>query len=154
MTTIPCQGRFWQSLYAERGFVHVPASGSHGGVIATGGVRRDATLSLAALRLLAVREADGTLSADRTQALRRYVLGLALVALTAPQSAHLRQGCNLVPDTDNPREFKPVRADGKREDVTVSHEKDALPFAEAAAAAFKVGKGGTYQFDKKLAEQE
>src|SRR5712671_5926399 len=57
--------------YAERGFIHVPASGSHGGVMASGGVRRDATLSLAALRLLAVRDADGTLSADRTLALRR-----------------------------------------------------------------------------------
>src|ERR1700691_5761807 len=43
-----------KGAYAERGFVHVPATGSHGGVIATGGVRRDAILSLAALRLLAV----------------------------------------------------------------------------------------------------
>src|SRR5271168_4475620 len=43
-----------KDAYAERGFVHVPATGSHGGVIATGGVRRDAILSLAALRLLSV----------------------------------------------------------------------------------------------------
>src|SRR5438552_16693154 len=43
-----------QKAYAERGFVHVPATGSHGGVIAAGGVRRDATFSLAALRLLSV----------------------------------------------------------------------------------------------------
>lgn len=38
--------------YAQRGFVHVPASAAHGGVIATGGIRRDAILSLAALRSL------------------------------------------------------------------------------------------------------
>ncbi len=139
--------------YAERGFIHVPASGSHGGVIAEGGVRRDATLSLAALRLLAVREADGTLSTDRTQALRRYVLGLALVALTAPQSAYLRQGCNLVPDTDRPGEFTLVRADGRRDKMDLSHP-DALAFAQAAARAFRIGEDRTVEFSPTLARQD
>jgi CRISPR-associated protein Csb1 len=41
-----------KDAYSERGFGHVPASATHGGVIAKGGIRRDATLSLAALRLL------------------------------------------------------------------------------------------------------
>ncbi len=139
--------------YAERGFVHVPASGAHGGVIATGGVRRDAILSLAALRLLAVREANGTLSTDRTLALRRYILGLALVALTAPQSSYLRQGCNLVPDVDKPREFKLVQSDGRREELTLTHAA-ALGYAKAVAEAFGVGKSQTVEFDKKLAEKD
>src|SRR5207253_1939918 len=39
-----------KSPLAQRGFVHNPASGAHGGVIAQGGIRRDATLGLAALR--------------------------------------------------------------------------------------------------------
>lgn len=142
-----------EKAYAERGFIHVPATGSHGGVIAAGGVRRDATLSLAALRLLAVREADGTLSTDRTGALRRYVLGLALVALTAPQSAYLRQGCNLVPDIDKPREFTLVRADGRRESMDLSH-KDALEFAQAAATAFGIGEDRPTEFDPKRAERD
>ncbi len=142
-----------RDAYAERGFVHVPASGSHGGVIATGGVRRDATLSLAALRLLAVRDANGKVSEDDTRKLRRYVLGLALTALTAPQSAYLRQGCNLVPDPDRPREFKLVHADGRREDVALSHD-DARAFAKAAAQAFGVGEGRTVEFDKGLAERD
>jgi CRISPR-associated protein Csb1 len=64
-----------KDAYAERGFIHVPAAWSHGGVIADGGVRRDATLGLAALRLL--RAGD---DAAKTLALRRYALGLALVA--------------------------------------------------------------------------
>lgn len=38
--------------YSERGFVHVPATASHGGVIAKGGIRRDATLALTALKLI------------------------------------------------------------------------------------------------------
>lgn len=138
--------------YAERGFIHVPASGSHGGVIAEK-VRRDATLSLAALRLLAVREANGTMNTDRTKELRRYILGLALVALTAPQSAYLRQGCNLVPDIDQPRESTLVHGDGKREKFEVSHA-DTVEFAKAAAKAFKVGAGETVDFDPKLAKQD
>src|SRR5271155_1897066 len=80
-----------KDAYAERGFVHVPATGSHGGVIATGEIRRDATLSLAALRLLAVGN-----DVTKTLALRRYILGLALVAFASNASTYLRQGCNLV----------------------------------------------------------
>jgi CRISPR-associated protein Csb1 len=142
-----------RDAYAERGFIHVPASGSHGGVIAEGGVRRDATLSLAALRLLSVRETNGTMSTDRTRSLRRYILGLSLVALTAPQSAYLRQGCNLVPETDKPREFTLVHADGRRESMDLSHP-DALAFAKSAAKAFKIGEDRSVDFDKKLAERD
>ncbi|AMV26063.1 CRISPR-associated protein [Gemmata sp. SH-PL17] len=138
--------------YAERGFVHVPASGSHGGVIAEK-VRRDATLSIAALRLLAVREAGSVMAMDRTRDLRRYILGLALVALTAPQSSYLRQGCNLVPDTDSPREFTLVHADGRREKFDLRHP-DAITYAQAAAKAFKVADGLTVEFNKSMAKQD
>jgi CRISPR-associated protein Csb1 len=136
--------------YAERGFVHVPASASHGGVIADGGIRRDATLGLAALRLLAVRVA-GAVCAERTRALRRYILGLSLTALTAPQSTYLRQGCNLVLDIDKPRDFKLVHGDGRRLDLTVTHS-DALAYAEVVAAGFGVGQSLTVAFDRKLAD--
>ncbi len=104
--------------YAERGFIHVPASGTHGGVIATGGIRRDATLSLAALRLLA---ADS--SQEKTKALQRYILGLALTAFTYHPCGYLRQGCNLVADPDKPRLFEEVYGDGRRKPATVTHEE-------------------------------
>jgi CRISPR-associated protein Csb1 len=133
--------------YAERGFVHVPATGSHGGVIATGGVRRDATLSLAALRLLAVGN-----DAAKTLALRRYILGLSLVAFTSNASTYLRQGCNLVP-SETPREFKLVHSDGKR-DVQNLKTADALKYATAAAKAFGVGVSKEVTFDTKLAKQD
>ena len=122
-----------KDAYSERGFIHVPASGSHGGVIATGEIRRDATLSLAALRLLAVHD-----DKQKTLALRRYILGLSLVAFISTPSSYLRQGCNLVPDYDKPREVKLVHADGKRKDANVT-DSDALLFATAAAKAFGVG---------------
>ena len=131
--------------FAQRGFVHVPATGSHGGVIATGGIRRDAMLSLAALRLLSGLDEESTLL------LRRYVLGLSLVAFTATASTYLRQGCNLVPNVDKPREYEIVHSDGTKEPSTLSHA-DALAFAKASARAFGVEKGQSVEFDKDLAK--
>ena len=136
-----------KDAYAERGFVHVPATGSHGGVIAVGGVRRDATFSLAALRLLAV----GSDSA-KTLALRRYILGLSLVAFTSNAATYLRQGCNLVP-SEKPREFKLVHSDGTREPQTLKLA-DVLKYATAAAKAFGVGEGREVKFDPKLAQMD
>jgi CRISPR-associated protein Csb1 len=132
-----------KSPLAQRGFVHVPASGSHGGVTARE-VRRDATLSLAALRLL-----NG--KGDDERKLQRYILGLSLVALTAPGATFLRAGCDLVPDVDRPREFTLVGSDGKRDNLNLTHG-DALTFAAAAAEAFGVGEGKTVPFEKNLAK--
>ena len=134
-----------KDAYAERGFVHVPATGSHGGVIATGEIRRDATLSLAALRLLAVGS-----DKEKTLALRRYILSLSLVAFMSNASTYLRQGCNLVPSEKKERQFKLVHSDGKREVQTITLA-DALKYATAAAKAFVVEKGKEVAFDTKLA---
>jgi CRISPR-associated protein Csb1 len=133
-----------KDAYAERGFVHVPATGSHGGVIATGEIRRDATLSLAALRLLAVGS-----DTAKTLMLRRYILGLSLVAFTSNASTYLRQGCNLVP-SEKPRVFNLVHSDGKREAQKLTLA-DALKYATAAAKAFGVAEGKVVAFDPKLA---
>jgi CRISPR-associated protein Csb1 len=139
-----------KDAYAERGFIHVPATGSHGGVIAKGrdGIRRDVTFSLAALRLLAAGD-----DAIQTLALRRYVLGLALVALTAPPQTYLRQGCNLVPDVDRPKSITQVNADGTRSDAKITHP-DAIAYAKAAAKAFGVGESQTVKFDPDLAKKD
>jgi CRISPR-associated protein Csb1 len=117
---------------AQRGYKHNPASAAHGGVIAHGEIRRDV---------------------DQTLALRRYILGLALVALTAPADTYLRQGCNLVPDVTKARMVRLVRAEGKREDLTLSHE-ESVAFATLAAQAFGVGESLTVQFDPALAKQD
>jgi CRISPR-associated protein Csb1 len=136
--------------FAQRGFTHVPASGTHGGVIAEGGVRRDATLGLAALRQLFVGSDE-----ERTLALRRYVLGLALVALTRPVSAYLRQGCLLVRDPDRAKEceFGEVYPSGKRSAAKITDD-DAIAFAKQAASAFGVGENRTVDFDKARAKNE
>jgi CRISPR-associated protein Csb1 len=137
-----------KSPVAQRGFVHNPASGSHGGVIAEGGIRRDATLGLAALRQLHVG-AD----VEKTLVLHRYILGLSLVAFTAPMESYLRQGCTLVLDPDQPREFFEVYPDGRREHCSVTHEL-ALQFATEVAKAFIVGDSRSVPFEKERAKRD
>jgi CRISPR-associated protein Csb1 len=136
--------------YAERGFVHVPASASHGGVIAKGGIRREATLSLAALRLLFA----GT-DSERTKTLRRYLLGIAVTAFTSNVSGYLRQGCNLVLDLSKsePRRIEEVSPTGRRQPFTLSHE-EALGYAREAAKAFGVGESRAVDFDKERAKRD
>lgn len=137
-----------KDAYAERGFIHVPATGSHGGVIAKGGIRRDVTFSVAALRLLAAGD-----DAKQTLALRRYVLGLSFVAITAPAQTYLRQGCNLVPDVDTPRKITLVNADGKRSEFKLSHDQ-AIGFAQLAAKDFGIGESQTVEFNSNLAKKD
>lgn len=137
-----------KDAYAERGFVHVPATASHGGVIATGGIRRDATLGLAALRLLRVGKDE-----QKTLVLRRYILGLALAAFTHTPSGYLRQGCLLVLDPDKSREFVEVYPNGDRKPVKVTHE-DTLKYATTTAKAFGVGESQTVPFDKERAKKD
>lgn len=131
------------AAYSERGFRHVPASSTHGGVIARGDIRREVTLQLAALRLL-----RGT-TADETRQLRSYLLGLALVAFTKPAVGFLRQGCNLVLDGDRKPESRVVFPDGRRELTTLTHDA-AVTFAKQAAGGFGVGESQTVKFDAKL----
>jgi len=134
---------------AQRGFVHNPASGSHGGVIAKGGIRRDASLSLAALQLLKA----GTDNDGKTLVLRRYIFGIALVALTANNASYLRQGCQLVIDPEKPAEFVAVYRDGRREPSDISHT-DALKFAKVAAEDFGVGDDQTVDFQNQKAKTD
>ena len=133
-----------------RGFVNALASGTHGGVIANGGIRRDATLGLAAVRLLFAGKDE-----DKTLALRRYILGLALVAFTHNPSGYLRQGCLLVrnPKKAKDNEFVEVLLTGERNPVTIAHEH-AVEFATEAAKRFGVGENKAVDFDKERAKKD
>lgn len=137
-----------KDAYAERGFVHVPASGTPGGVTATGGIRRDSALHLAALRLLAAGKDEA-----KTLKLRRYILGLALTAFTYSPSGYLRQGCNLVLDPGKPRDFVEVYGDGRRLPANVTHA-EALEYARASASDFGVGENRSVEFDKERAKRD
>ncbi len=145
----PAELKLTEKSYGERGFSHVPATGTHGGVIADGGIRREIIFSLGALRNSCTAGPDTA----KTQALQRYILGLSLVALTAPLPTYLRQGCDLVQDPDKPREFVLVHGDGRRDPATLTHDA-ALAFAREAAAKFGVGEDRSVAFDKDLARKD
>jgi CRISPR-associated protein Csb1 len=130
------------------GFTHVPATASHGGVIAKGGIRRDATLALTALNLISAGS-----DKDATLKLRRYILGLALVAFTRLPAGYLRQGTILVSDPDKPRKTDEVYPTGERKACTVTHEA-ALEYAKEAAKAFGVGANREEPFDTELAKKD
>ncbi len=134
-----------KSPQAQRGYVHVPAIDAPGGIIARGGILRTVTVNLVALRQLDGRE-NGS-------ALRRYVLGLALVAAAEPPDAFLRQGCLLTPDPEQPSQWTLVARDGSRTAVTLTPEI-ARTQAERAAAAFGVGESRRIPFSKDRAKRD
>ena len=133
-----------ESPLAQRGFVHVPATGAHGGVVARGTIERTITVNLVALRKL-----DG----ENAQSLRRYILGLALVAATEPLDGFLRQGCLLVPDEKTPAEWVAVARDGVRTSIGLSAAV-TIDYAEAAADKFGVGQNRPVAFKKERAQAD
>jgi len=125
------------------GFRHAPAPGTLGGVIVHKETRREVVLSLVGLRALGPPGEDGA-------PVRRYILGLALVAMTYERPFALRQGCLLVRDADRKPswEWETVAHTGKRDTLTPDHGA-ALKFAQEEAARFGVGEGKSIEFDRK-----
>jgi CRISPR-associated protein Csb1 len=133
-----------ESPLAQRGFVHVPAAGTHGGIVARGPIQRDVTVNLVALRRL---------KGENTPALRRYILGLTLVAATARLDGFLRAGCLLTLDPGAPEEWALVHRDGRRKAIALD-EATALGYAKARAAAFGKGDDRPVVFDAALAKED
>jgi CRISPR-associated protein Csb1 len=133
-----------ESPLAQRGFVHVPATGALGGVVARGPVERDVTVNLVALRRL---------TGDNAQVLRRYILGLSLVAAIEPMDAFLRQGCLLVADQRIPSKWTLVGRKGSREPISLT-DAAAQDYAFSAATAFSVGESRIIAFDKARAKKD
>lgn len=131
-----------ESPLAQRGFVHVPATAAHGGVVARGPIERDVTVNLLALRRL-----RGT----QDEELRRYVLGLSLLAAIEPMDAFLRQGCLLVPDVARAPAWTLVERTGERKPVLLD-QGPVIAYSEKAATVFGVGESKTVVFDKALAK--
>jgi CRISPR-associated protein Csb1 len=134
-----------KSPLAQRGFVHVPAVDTHGGVVAHGPIYRDVTLNLVALRQLG--------SPTNGAELRRYILGLALVAATEPQDGFLRQGCLLTPAPNIGATWTLVARTGQRQDVAID-SSSALTYAKSSAMAFGVGNDRQIKFSTENAKAD
>lgn len=134
---------------AELGLAHVPSVRTMGGVQVLGDIRRDALLNLTMLRRL--RSESG--NEDDNAKLRRYILGLALVSITAPMDPHLREGCMLVKSREKEETWNIVKYDGERTLFSLSHE-DALDYASLCAKEFKVeNEQQIYEFRADLARK-
>jgi len=139
--------RFSQRL-SQEGFLDSPATFRPGGVLVRGDIRRDIALNLVVIRALAAGDGpDGA----QTLALRRYILGLALVAITAPIDTNLREGCLLVIDAKRRPFFELVSYDGTRRKFELDHAT-ALAFAQRAADAFGVGQDREVAFEQDAAQ--
>lgn len=134
-----------KSPLAKRGFVHVPAGEALGGVVCRQAIERHITINLIALRRLE--------SKDDTEALRKYLLGLCLVAATAPFDGFLRQGCLLVPDPSGDADWAAIERDGRRRSIMLT-EDIAAAYAKRTADGFGVGKSRAVEFRKELAKAD
>ncbi len=134
-----------KSPLAKRGFVAVPATGAHGGVVARGPITREMTINLVAMRRLR--------GGDATEALRRYILGLCLVVGAEPMDGFLRAGCLLVPRAAKVASWVEVARSGERKEIALDATA-ARSFASDAANQFGVGADRVVKFDPKLAKED
>jgi CRISPR-associated protein Csb1 len=134
-----------KSPLAQRGYVAVPATNQHGGVVARGPIVRDVTINLVALRRLE--------AGKKTGELRRYILGLCLVAATEPLDGFLRQGCLLTPKADEPAQWQEVARTGERTPIGLDSGV-ALKLAQKAAKDFGVGANRADKFGADLARTD
>lgn len=109
---------------SQEGFKYSLATGTHGGVLVRGDIRQEAIINLVALR---------TMTEDMT--LKRYLLGLSLVALSYrdQQCFNLREGCLLraASQGDHDGIWKSINFSGAENAETISHNI-ALTYAQAA----------------------
>lgn len=133
-----------ENQLANRGFLHVPSVGDHGGIYVRGTIERHVTINLVALRRLLGKD---------TAALQQYILGISLTAATIPCDPFLRQGCLLVPDFDHAdaTAWSLIQRNGSREDIMLAHDT-ALSYASHTAQAYGVGDHREVVFNKKLAQ--
>lgn len=137
-----------KSPLAKRGFVHVPSGAAPGGVVCRGPIERHVTINLLALRRL------NASTEEEAKKLREYLLGLALVAATAPLDGFLRQGCLLVADDQEAGQWKAVYPDGKRETLVLTHETAKDYATNAADSLGQRAAARTVSFSKDLAVQD
>lgn len=126
-----------KSPLAKKGYVAVPSTGAHGGIIARGPIQRDVTINLVALRRLWAK--------DKRDALQLYVLGLCLVAATEPLDGFLRQGCLLVPKPDQATSWEEVARTGARTRIALTND-GARRLAAEWAKSFGVAAPRTVKF--------
>jgi CRISPR-associated protein Csb1 len=117
---------------SAQGLQDAPAVGTHGGVRVFGTITRRTQINLVGLRALAATDEQGETNEGETMKLRRYLLGLALVAARCQTSYNLREGCLLARVSEK---AEAVYSDGRRTDFEWEL-KTVWEYAQAAAQEF------------------
>jgi CRISPR-associated protein Csb1 len=142
---------------SKLGLRAAPAVNTHGGIRVYGQITRRTQINLVNLRSLAVvnRIQNGkTLEIDRegTLKLRRYILGLAMVAARCQSNYALREGCLLVGKREP--EAHLVYSDCKSQDL-VWDRRHVFAYAQKAAREFGIDPSPrSFEFDGKRARTE
>ena len=128
---------------SQEGFKYSLATGTHGGVLVAGDIRQEAVINLVALR---------TLTDDLN--LKRYLLGLALVALSYrdQQCFNLREGCLLRGELGGLRwqvEVRELQRHGCA--ATIDHDI-AVAYAQSTVRAMTIETPEPDTFDTATAE--
>jgi CRISPR-associated protein Csb1 len=121
-----------------------------GGVLVQGSIERDVTINLVALRRL-----EGK-NDNETQAIRHYLLSLALVAATADFDLYLREGCHLRLSEEDKWQVIPRRGDLSEVDLSSEGAiETAGEYAKVAVEQFRgeFTKESRRGFDKDWPEQ-
>lgn len=143
---------------SREGFNDNPATGP-GGVRVYGEIRRDMAINLAAIRRLRVPKGATDPyedDAEQTLALRRYILGLSLVAATGriDDKYNLREGCQLRQQPGTAVVLTEVRYEGDDTDRPELTADVCERYARLAAQKFKVEREPIVgDFDPKTAER-
>jgi len=119
-----------------------------GGILVKGEILRHVAVNLIALRGHTTREVEST------SQLQRYLLGLALLTVTAPVEMYLRQGALLHEGTQTPWEL--LSRDGSVAELDLSTSRDMLrTYTERAAAPFREHQEprDEYEFDTNAAKR-
>jgi CRISPR-associated protein Csb1 len=133
---------------SKLGLRAAPAVNTHGGVRVFGKIMRRSQISLVRLRALAVTK-EGKIDESETLKLRRYVLGLALVAARIQTNYELREGCLL---RSVQSEFHLIYTDSENKPFQWDR-RDAFTYAQQAAKEFGVGEAKSVDFDVKAAKE-
>jgi CRISPR-associated protein Csb1 len=124
------------------GMKHVPAPRGAGGVVVHGKIKRVVRINLVALREPQAFK-DGKHDPEETTKLRRYLLGLALVAATQQLQLNLREGCLLCADPEEKGSTMTVNIDGTEENY--KNQLDPVKVESFADDAAKSFFGGDYE---------
>lgn len=133
---------------SKLGLRAAPAVSTHGGVRVFGRIVRRTQINLVRLRALAVTK-GGEIGEAETLKLRRYILGLALVAARVQTNYDLREGCLL---RCLQTQGQLVYSNNESEPFEWEHG-DVYAYAKEAAREFGVGSPRQVRFDAKAARE-